>query len=315
MTDRDDASVTLRRFGVGVLGLGVMGQRMVEGLRAHPQFDVPAACDPAVNQAASTVPMMLHPDSVIVHPAVDCVYIATPPAAHLALLQQAAAAGKAVFCEKPLAATVSEAQACVAAIEAAGVPAAVNFPFARAEASLRLQELVSSGALGVVQEARLTLRFATWPRGWQSSASTWLAKPVQGGFAREVLSHFLFLGLRLFGAGTIREATLQRGPAGTETTLQAVLDFGAVPLKIDAAVAGSVDDHNRFEVRGSRDSAALFDWSRLEHGGQSSERSVSMPAQVQGLYRLLCGEPGHGLATMQEAAEVVGLVEGLLARG
>ena len=314
MTDRNDASTSMRRFGVGVLGLGVMGQRMVEGLRAHPQFDVPAACDPAVNAGDSTVAMLPSPEAVIAHPAVDCVYIATPPLAHLPLLQQAVAARKAVFCEKPLAATVDEAQACVAAVEAAGVPAAVNFPFARAEASLRLQELVRSGALGMVQEARLTLRFATWPRGWQTGASTWLAKPVQGGFAREVLSHFLFLSLRLFGHGAIREATLQRGPAGTETALQAVIDFGLVPLTIDAAVAGDVDDHNRYEVRGSRDSAALFDWSRLEHAGRSSERSISMPAQVQGLYRLLCGEPDHGLATLREAAEVVTLVEGLLAR-
>lgn len=314
MTDRDDASTTMRRFGVGVLGLGVMGQRMVEGLRAHPQFVVPAACDPAVNAGSGTVAMLPNPEAVIAHPAVDCVYIATPPLAHLPLLQQAVAAGKAVFCEKPLATSVGEAQACVAAVEAAGVPAAVNFPFARAEASLRLQELVRGGALGVVREARLTLRFATWPRGWQTGASTWLAKPVQGGFAREVLSHFLFLSLRLFGHGTIREATLQRGPAGTETALQAVIDFGAVPLTIDAAVAGEIDDHNRYEVRGSRDSAALFDWSRLEHAGRSSERSVSMPAQVQALYRLLCGEPDHDLATMREAAEVVTLVEGLLAR-
>jgi predicted dehydrogenase len=314
MTDRDAPSNSTRRFGVGVLGLGVMGQRMVEGLRAHPRFDVMAACDPAVNAGASTVTMLASPEAVIAHPGVDCVYIATPPLAHLALLQQAVAARKAVFCEKPLATSVSEAQACVAAAEAAGVPAAVNFPFARAEASLRLQQLVRSGALGVVQEARLTLRFATWPRGWQASATTWLARPVQGGFAREVLSHFLFLSLRLFGQGTIREATLQRGPAGTETALQAVIDFGAVPLTIDAAVAGEVDDHNRYEVTGSRDSAALFDWSRLEHGGVSSERSLSMPAQVQALYRLLCGEPDHGLATVHEAAEVVNLVEGLLAR-
>lgn len=314
MTHRDDTSLTDRRFGVGLLGLGVMGQRMLEGLRAHAGFEVVAAFDPAFGDAAAPAPMLPDAPSVIAHPAVDCIYIATPPDSHLPLLRQAVAARKAVFCEKPLAASVDEALACVEAVDAAGVPSAVNFPFARAEASLRLQELVRSGALGVVQEARLKLRFATWPRGWQAGASTWLAKPAQGGFTREVLSHFLFLSLRLFGPGVIREAQLQRGPEGTETALQAVIDFGQVPLTIDAAVAGRIDDHNRYEVLGSRDGAALFDWSRLDHGGRTSDRSVSMPAQVQALHRLLCGDAEHGLARISEAAEVAMLVEGLLAR-
>lgn len=313
MTPPDDPSVSDRRFGVGILGLGVMGQRMRDGLRAHPGFDVVAAFDPAIDATAAAVPRLPSVEAVIAHPGVDCIYIATPPDSHLPLLRQAVAAGKAVFCEKPLSASVDEANACVQAVNAAGVPAAVNFPFARAEASLRLQELVRSGALGVAQQARLKLRFATWPRGWQAGASTWLAKPAQGGFTREVLSHFLFLSLRLFGPGVIREARLQRGAAGTETSLQATLDFGPVPLAIDAAVAGRIDDHNRYDVLGSRDSAALFDWSRLDHGGRTSDRSVSMPAQVQGLYRLLCGDADHGLASLQEAADVVALVEALLA--
>lgn len=299
-----------RRFGVGILGLGVMGLRMVNELKQHPHFSIPAAFDPAA--PAGPVPMLDSVEAVIHHPEVDCVYIASPPNSHLALLTQAAQARKAVFCEKPLAASIDEAQACVAAIDAAGVPAAVNFPFASAAACLRLQELVHSGALGVVQEARLTLRFATWPRSWQTAASAWLARPSQGGFAREVLSHFMFLSLRLFGPGTIRQATLERGPAGTETGLQAVLDFGPVALTIDAAVAGEVDDHNRYEVRGSRDNAALVDWGRLEHGGATTDRVLALPGQVQRLYQLLCGEPNHGLATVGEAAEVATLIEGLL---
>lgn len=300
-----------RRFGVGVLGLGVMGQRMVEALQQHPHFSIPAAFDPAA--AVGPVPMLASADAVIHHPEVDCVYIASPPHSHLALLTQAARAGKAVFCEKPLTASIDEARACVAAIAAAGVPAAVNFPFASAAASLQLQQLVQSGALGQVRDVQLTLRFASWPRSWQSGANAWLMGPAQGGFAREVLSHFMFLSLRLFGPGRIRQARVERGPAGTETRLQAVLDFGPIALTIDAAVAGDVDDHNRYEVRGTKDHAALFDWGRLDHAGTQTDRTPALPGQVRRLYQLLCGEPGHGLATVAEAAEVVTLIEGLLA--
>lgn len=300
-------------WGIGLLGLGVMGRRMAQALQAHPGFRIVAGFDPAAAEVPG-VPRLDSAEAVARHPAVQCVYIATPPALHLADVERVAAAGKAVFCEKPLAASVTEAEACCAAIRAAGVAAGVNFPFSTSFAARRLQQLVAEGALGEVQSARLTLRFARWPRPWQADAAGWLAGPQQGGFTREVGSHFLFLAGRLFGpGGVIEAASLRRGLAGTEEALVATLRFGGLRLQIDAEVAGSVDDFNRFEVVGSAGTAAVTDWQRLDWRGELSARRDGLPGQLDALGRLLAGDSGHGLATPEEAAEVVRLVEGLLA--
>jgi hypothetical protein len=198
-------------WGIGLIGLGVMGRRMAQALQAHPGFRIVAGFDPAAAEVPG-VPRLGSPEAVARYPEVQCVYIATPPALHLADVERVAAAGKAVFCEKPLAASVTEAEACCAAIRAAGVAAGVNFPFSTSFAARRIQQLVAEGALGEVQSARLTLRFARWPRPWQVDAAGWLAGPQQGGFTREVGSHFLFLAGRLFGPGAVIEAaSLRRG--------------------------------------------------------------------------------------------------------
>lgn len=299
--------------GIGIVGLGVMGRRMAAAMEAHPAFRVITGYDPFPSQDLGGIALTDSPADVIADPAVDCVYIAAPPAAHLDFVAAAAASGKTIFCEKPLAASPDDAYACVTAVANAGVPAAVNFPLATAQAAVRLRHLVAAGALGEVRKVKLTLRFARWPRSWQAGAADWLARPEQGGFMREVGSHFLFLAHRLFGPGTVREMRVERGSAGTETAVQGVIAYRSVALTIDASVGGEAEDFNRFEVAGTHGTAALTDWYRLEHAGALSDRVLPGVSQLDGLARLLAGDPNQPLASFEEAAAVVGLVETLLA--
>lgn len=301
-------------FGVGVIGLGIMGRRMAEGFEKDPRFRLISCFDRHPSTEASKLPLADSAQAVIAHPNVHCVYIATPPSTHLALTQAAAKAGKTVFCEKPLAASVEEAIACMHAVEQSDVLAAVNFIFARSPAALQLQQLINEHALGDIRSAQLTLRFARWPRGWQAGAKSWLALPAEGGFTREVASHFLFLTSRLFGPGKLRTWNIERDcPPGTETKVNAVIDFGKIALTIDAAVEGEQDDFNRFEVMGSKNSAAIVNWSQLEYKSELSQKALSLNHQLDGLHALMSGRTDHKLATFREAAAVVALVEELLA--
>jgi predicted dehydrogenase len=297
-----------RRHGIGVLGLGIMGRRMVAALREHPRFRIVNAYDSAPPQGTG-VPIAATAEDVTGHADVDCVYIATPPAHHAASVALAIKAGKAILCEKPLAPTPAQAEAMRDQVAAAGRAAGVNFYLAAAEGATHLRHLVSNGALGDLRAARLTLRFKAWPRPWQAGAGAWLTSSAEGGFTREVGSHFLFLAHRLFGPGRCAESSVARGAQGTEVSVQARIDYAGLALQIDGAVAGDIDDFTRFELVGSKGKAALVDWDELEVEAAGALPAVpSMPDQ---LAAMLDGKP-HELATFAEGAAVTALTEALL---
>jgi len=299
-----------RRHGIGILGLGVMGREMVASLQRHPRFRVVGAYDPAPTMAID-VPRVASPERLAESPEVDCLYVASPPAHHAAGVALAVRHRKAVLCEKPLAPTRDGAEAMRNRVESAGLPAAVNFYFAAAEAAVRLRRLAADGALGEIRSARLILRFKAWPRPWQSAAGAWLSSAAEGGFTREVCSHFLFQAGRMFGPGRCAMRRLERGAAGTETAIAARIAYRDVTLEIDGAIGGAVDDYNRFEVIGSKGRAALVDWERLEYDGPANSLTPII-SMLDALADMLDGRT-HELAQFAEGAAVVDLIETMLA--
>lgn len=302
---------------IGVVGAGTMGLRVLQALRAHSAFSVVGVFDPdAAAQARvraldPALPIFSSAAELSVQPGLDALYVASPPAWHLEHLRLAQDAGVAVLCEKPLAANLGD----VAAIDRLVLPrCAVNFPFACVPAVRQLQAMASSGALGGFSGASVTLRFAHWPRAWQSGAADWLGMPDQGGFTREVLSHFLFLALRLFGPLELSTYRLEREPGGTETALKAQLRHGCGVLVIDAAVGGTIEDSNCFEWRGTHGNARLHDWYRLEATGVPPIAPVDPTSYTLDAFaRAFRGQVDTGLATVPEARQVAELVEALLA--
>jgi predicted dehydrogenase len=279
---------------------------------------VVAAWDPdprALQAALAQAPgVSASPDahSLVNDKAIDWVYVASPPAWHAQAVRGVLSARKACFCEKPLTHDIAEAEALREAVAQSGLPFAVNFPFARGTASCRMQQIVQGGDLGTIRSATVRLRFARWPRDWQAGASAWLAGPAEGGFTREVLSHFAFQALRLFGPFTAADVELQRQAGQAETALRARWIHRDVEVAVDAAVAGEIADDNRFEVIGDRGSVALTGWSRLEYQGQTSERVDNTERTLDGVAALLDGRSDHGLATVDEAASVVRCIESML---
>jgi predicted dehydrogenase len=298
---------------VGIIGLGVMGRSMLWAMDAHPAFQVIGAYDPAPAKAR-VAKLFASAEELVSDPNVDLVYVASPPAHHLAGVALAAAAGKPVLCEKPLAASVDEARRCVSVVEQAKIPSAVNFYLAASDAGVRMRRFVLGDRLGRIESAQLTLRFREWPRPWQRAAGAWLAGPEEGGFTREVASHFLFQMHRMFGPGRIITSQVWRGPSGTETALNARIAYQDVTLEIDAAIAGDLDDHNQLTICGSKARAAIVDWDKLEVQGAEADVPIPATFMLDSLALMLSGKP-HELATFVEAAEIVALTESLIERG
>jgi predicted dehydrogenase len=94
--------------------------------------------------------------AVVSRPDVDVVDICTPGDSHAPIAVAAARAGKAVFCEKPLANSVKEAEAMLAAVEKAGVTHMICHNYRRVPAVLLASQIISSGQIGDVRHFRGT---------------------------------------------------------------------------------------------------------------------------------------------------------------
>lgn len=314
---------------LGFIGFGIMGERMLRAALAHDPKTVAVAgvWDPSVDAMARLardlpmVPRMATAESLIA--VSDCVYVASPPATHFTHARAAMAADKAVFCEKPLAVDANEARQMV--VLATPGRAAVNFPFASSLAVDQIKRWIAEDEIGAPRGVAIELKFKIWPRPWQMDAASWLDRRAQGGFTREVGSHFLFLARRLLGPLQLG-GHVARYPAadGSERAIEASFTAGGLP----ATIAGSVgttdkDDHNLWTLTGDKGALRLRDWSiaeilREDVWTQAPDalpnekiRPLVLARQLDKVAAMTLGKP-HDLATFAEAAEVQAIVEAIL---
>ncbi len=102
---------------------------------------------------------------------VDAIYVATPNHLHRPAVEAAARAGKPVLCEKPMAATLADATAMVAACETAGVLYGTAFDQRHHPAHRAMREAIRGGRLGTVTGLRIL--YACWlPPAWTAGRGT-----------------------------------------------------------------------------------------------------------------------------------------------
>lgn len=117
---------------------------------------------------------------------VDAVYVATPPDSHAEHAIRAAEAGKPVYVEKPMARSVAECEAMIAACERADVGLFVAYYRRALPRFVAAETAIRDSCLGAIESVRVTLLRGT-------SASGWRADPVAsgGGLFVDLASHTL----------------------------------------------------------------------------------------------------------------------------
>ena len=329
-----DSASDLAAVRLGFIGYGIMGERLLRAAARHDPAAITVAgvwepSSRAMERLARDFPEV--PRAGSTHELIeasDCVYVASPPASHLGHAARILERGRAVFCEKPLAVDLEEARTFVQRAEGADVRAAVNFPFASSFAVDQIRDWIKEGAVGDVRALRIEAAFATWPRSWQRDAVSWLDRRREGGFTREVLSHFLFLSRRMFGALELRKAAVEYPNGETsERGIEAVLTAGEVPIRLSGGVGGTdKDDHNLWIMEGSAGCIRIRDWAmpeRLEGEAwvapagalpADTARPLVLTRQLDKVAAMTRGEP-HNLASLREALEVQEIVEAMLRQG
>jgi predicted dehydrogenase len=316
-------------YGIGFIGLGSIGQRMLKQAWHHPRVQPAVAWDTntlRLNEITANEPRLratTDAHDLINDDAVDVIYIASPPITHVQYAEAALTAGKTVLCEKPLGVDIAASESLASYAARSGIAHAVNFIFASARATTQIEQALTRVGVSAVRGVEAHLHLPHWAIRRQAEAP-WLAGADQGGFVREVLSHFIYLSERLFGPAMI-DYCYCREPARHGDAISGIvahLTCGEIPISIHGSTIGAGPDICDYTVWGDHCSYRAHEI----HGFQISTGERWMDANTPGtdpvtdwhqrqydqLAAMLDGEP-HTLPDFYAGLSVQKVIETLLA--
>jgi len=233
-------------LGVGVIGVGTMGAYHAESLaRRIPGARLVGLADPSPGVAERHAAALgcaawtLDYERLLADPAVEAVVVATPARYHAEAIVAAAQAGKAVFCEKPIAYELDAADRAIEATRQAGVVFQIGFQrrFDRAFAAARA--LVDSGQLGRIQLLRSLTRD---PASDQPFDPERLRQVPSGTIFRETLIHdFDVLRFLAGGAEPVEVYAMADALVAPAQRAHGFLDTAVVSVRYDSGAMATAD--------------------------------------------------------------------------
>jgi len=238
-----------RPLGVGLIGCGDIAPTHARALASTKGARLVVCMDVVEASAESLsnefgVPWTSRLEELLRRSELELVTIATPAFTHLPLTQAAARAGKAVLCEKPLAANPEDGQAMIAACREAGVALSTCFPVRYLGAAKWAKELIASGALGEIIEIRLRnlgeKKESYWTGGFSGRTVTdWrrFRDASGGGVVITNLIHHIDLARAVTGLEVVRAYA----EMGTFATPVEVEDVAVASLRYENKAIGLVE--------------------------------------------------------------------------
>ena len=167
---------------VGIVGSGFMGRTWAEVAANHAKGTSLSAVAGGTRGSALAadfgIPLEPDLDALLARDDVDAVVLASPPAGHLGQTLSAAAAGKHLLVEKPMAQSATECAEMVAACRAAGVRLSVVSQHRFRDAPVAAKQLIDDGAIGEIRMIQVTGAEVGW---WDLKArgDEWKLDPRQ----------------------------------------------------------------------------------------------------------------------------------------
>ena len=258
-------------LNVGLIGCGFMGRTHSNAYRKVYSFFKPpykpvlkAICDVNADKAQAFADAWGYESietdwkKLIARSDIDLIDICTPNNTHREIALAAAAAGKMIICEKPLAMNTQEGQEMVAAVDKAGVPNLVSFNYRRVPAVTLAKQLIDQGRLGRIFHYR-----SVFLQDWtissdlpQGGDALWRldAKVAGSGVTGDLLAHCIDTAIWL--NGPIRQVT-----AMTETFIKQRKHN--ISGKVEEV---GIDDACAFLARFENGSLATFESTRYARG-------------------------------------------------
>jgi myo-inositol 2-dehydrogenase/D-chiro-inositol 1-dehydrogenase len=159
-----------RKVKIAVIGTGRMGSVHVRNIaRLIPEADLVAVCDIRLEVARAVAEehgiqrVVKDYHELLADPDIEAILIASSTDTHAFIMKDVAAAGKHIFCEKPLALELDKIDEALAAVETAGVKLQVGFNRRFDKSFQRVKEIVVSGEIGRPCILRITNRDPDFP--------------------------------------------------------------------------------------------------------------------------------------------------------
>lgn len=288
---------------IGFIGAGGIARHHVAHLLEHDDVEITAVVDPDPENAAwlaeRTGARVLASTAAAI-PHLDAAYVTTPPRVRIPIVQALAEQGRAIFCEKPLAATVADALTLTAIVEEHGVPFMMGFMRRWHPPYRHLKELVEDGERLGAPLQLFRQRLGHLPPG----AGNWRADADQlCGMTVESVSHdidlFRWLGGEIVSA---RGEVLCSNPdlPGFDDTLAATIRFASGATGSLQVSWASLVQRNQCGVIGTRSAAVVAG------GGMWSSETLDLAGSVAQLPR----EEADDLGYRGETAAFLALLEG-----
>ncbi|KOP51357.1 MULTISPECIES: Gfo/Idh/MocA family protein [Pseudomonas syringae group] len=347
---RETLSTSRPELGIGLIGTGFMGRAHALAFgSANAALELPARIRLAALADADSARAehcaqawgfdRSHADwqQLIDDPQVHIVAITTPNHLHFPMAMAAIAAGKAVYCEKPLAVSLAEANEMRLSAKAAGVVTQVGYNYQHNPVIGLAREMIEAGELGDI--VSFQGEFSEDFMGNPTSPWSWRCEPAHaGGALADLGSHLLAMARYLMGdveavcadASTVhrqRPASLGSSEMRTiavDDQTHALLRFanGARGTFSSSWLKHGYKNHLSFEISGTQGTLA-YDQERLNElriyrpgapGRDGFQRLLAGPA-LPG-YAAFCPAPGHQLGYNElKALEVQALILAVCGQG
>jgi predicted dehydrogenase len=248
---------------VAIIGAGFGRQGHVPAFQSVPGCEVRALCAIPLEKAleaaqGSGIPKATDDwHELVGDQDIDALTLAVPPSLQAEIAITAASAGKHVFCEKPLALNVSQAQTILSAVRQAKVVHAMDFLFPEIGAWQKAKELLQTSAIGRIRHAALTWRVETY--AYRAHADNWKTHAAEGGGTlNNFASHTFYYLEWLLGRIDKLTARLTPDSAEVEARVDAWMQFaGGFSGSASVAADAFLGLGHRLEVYGESGTIVL----------------------------------------------------------
>lgn len=241
---------------IGLLGCGRIGQVHARSIKALKNAKLVAVSDffeeAAVSLADEMGAEVRSTEAILVSDDIDAVIIGTPTDTHFDIIQGAAKAGKAVFCEKPVDMSADRIRDCIKAVEAAGVPFFTAFNRRFDPNFAAIQSRIAAGEIGDVEIVTILSRDPSPPPLSYVKSS--------GGLFRDMMIHDFDMARFILGEEPVQVFAVGSALVDPEVGTLGDVDTAAVTLttatgkicQISNSRRATYGYDQRLEVHGSK---------------------------------------------------------------